>query len=596
MANATNIGVDLGSLGWRAAGVIGGQVVSISPDEKKMPPDNWLLCEPSPTSGLGVSFPSLKSKIGTGARIPVAGGTRAPEEILADEFRNLRLAIGNDRAQMAGQVVVSVPASYSASRRAALRDAALIAGFTDAHLLNDSMAAVIAYTNQNKQSATALVYSMGYAGFELGLVRAARGRYRALGYEAGDAPGGAAWDEVIMGSWLVTLFAALSERNLVLNPHPREWNAEIWMHVRLAAQQVKETLSAAGAVTFPIGVRNSLQPLSVEFPRPLFEEAIAPSVNATLDLAEQMLREAGLSPGALDAVLLVGGSAHIPLIHSLTETRFGQKPVELKEDALAKGAALYAMRLETASLHAAQLGEEVEEPAELSEIPTQEVTIAATVTALKAEPAATLKEAILAAVPSTESRLAPPSPQLDVTAANGETVIQHAQYLIKQGERSQAEAFLEKVIKDAQGLLDSLRRGFSPTSNRSAERAIAKAYRLLKEGKYDEAVPQSHTAWQFAPDSPEIFDKMIDIHCQAGMAMTRVEDYERAQRWLQCAHSHDQGNMKIQQTLAERHYVQAKQLMERGRRKEAAAAVEQCLYWNPEHGKAIELSAALSKV
>lgn len=595
MAYPINVGVDFGSLGWRASCMAGKQAVIVL--TKEMRPEKWLICEPSHSNGIGMAFPSIKSKIGTGAKISANGETCLPDDLVIEEFCALRTKIEALSSQTVGQVVISVPAVYSASRRAALRDAALKAGFKDAHLLNDSMSAVISYTEQSKQSATLLVYGMGYAGFEIGLVRAVRGRYRALGYEAGDAPSGATWDELILREWFTWLFNCFSEENSVLDPHPNKWGTGLWMKVRLAAQQVKEALSTTDEAPFRIRVpiRGSTQPLLGGVHRSGLEEAIAPSVNATLDLAEKMLEEATLSSKDLDAVLLVGGSTRIPLIPDIMEKRLGRKPVMLDVDALAKGAALYAMRLETMPLPTALLGEEVKGSAEAVEIPATESAIVATVTTLETEPVQPQGEIVLAAVPSPQRRLPPTTPQQGAEVTGSEAALQHAQWLIEQGEHSQAESFLQGLIKDAQTLLETIRSLSTPTTSPNAERAISRAYRLLKQGKYEEAVPQAHLAWQLAPDSPDIFDKMIDIHCQAAMAKTNIEDYALSRRWLECALSHDQSNTKVRQTLADRHYIHAKQLAERGRRREALAAIELCLQCNPEHEKGNELNAALSR-
>jgi hypothetical protein len=539
-----------------------------------------------------MAFPSIKSKIGTGAKILVTGETRTPDELVTEEFRSVKERVEAHSSQTVGQVVISVPAGYSSSRRAALRDAALKAGFADAHLLNDSIAAVIDYTDQSKRPATLLVYSMGYAGFEIGLVRAVRGHYRALSYEAGDSPCGASLDELILRAWLT----ALAERSLVLDPHPKQWGAAQWMEMRLAAQQVKEALSTTNEVVFPIKIqiRGSSQPLSFHFLRPQFEEAIAPSVSATLDLAEKMLKEKNLSPEDLDAVLLIGGSTHIPLVPALIEKRLGKKPVSLETDALAKGAALYAMRLERMPLTTTALGEEVSEPSEMAKIPADESKIVATVTTSEVEPTQPLSEATLAAVPSSGRQVIPAIPQQDATVTGREMVLRQARRLIEQGEYRQAELFLRGLIEDAEKLLDSIRSRPQPTTPQDAEQAISKAYQLLKQGRYEQAIAQSHLAWKLAPDSPDIFDQMIDIHCQAAMAKTKIEDYALSCRWLECAYNYDQSNTKVQQLLAERHYIQAKQLAQRGRRKEALKAIDRCLYWNPEHKEGNQLKNALS--
>jgi tetratricopeptide (TPR) repeat protein len=588
-----DVGVDFGSLGWRAAYVSGDQVIMVPVGDEESQTGMRLLCRPLSKDVLGRMFPSLKSEIGTGGKIAVNGQSRTPDELVAAELSALKARVEAFSSQRISRVVISVPARYSASHRVALRDAALQAGFADALLLNDSMAAVIGHTRESNKSANLLVYGVGYSGFEIGLVRAARGHYRALGYETGEAPCGASLDELILQAW----FVALSESNVVLEPHPQQWTATEWISVRLAAQQVKEALSTDAKARFPIGIQvpGSPQRLSFSFLRSQFEAAIEPVFSSTLELAKRMLEEAELPLSNIDGVLLIGGTARIPLIAPLIENRLGKKPLVLEPTILAKGAALHAMGLETKFLPASSLGENVEGVAGTSEIPATDSAIIASIVSEEAQPPLQESGAGFRAVRSLARPVSSPAASEEHLVTGRENTLQRARDLIDQGKLSDAESFLQELIREAQKLLETIRNNPPTTFPQNAELALARAYRLLKENKHEEAVRQSHLAWQLAPNSPKIFDEMIDIHCQSAIARSGAEDYALACRWLACAHSHDQSNTKVRQSLAERHYVQAKQLAERGRRNEALAAIKQCLNWDPEHEKGAKLSATLQR-
>ena len=122
-------------------------------------------------------------------------------------FRGVRAAVEAQAGRPVGQAVVTVPARFLASQRVALRSAVLAAGFADVHLINDAMAAVLEGVAPDLPSSTALVFSSGYAGFEVGLIRAVRGHYRALGYDGWQVPAGQALDECV----LLAMFDALAE-------------------------------------------------------------------------------------------------------------------------------------------------------------------------------------------------------------------------------------------------------------------------------------------------------------------------------------------------------------------------------------------------
>ena len=111
----------------------------------------------------------------------------------------------------------------------------------------------------------------------------------------------------------------------------------------------------------------------------------------------------------------------------------------------------------------------------------------------------------------------------------------------------------------------------------------------------EEAIRESHYAWQQDRDNPDVFDKMIEIHCEAAQARRGPDSYADAQRWLLCANQHDEGNGRVRELLAERHYLQARHLSDQGRRKEALQTLELCLAWDPEHSGGRTLQTALRR-
>ena len=284
MAGSIDIGVDFGSTGLRVAyAAQSGEIVVLADAVGARWP--WLLCERSPTNRLEMAFPSLKSKLGTAVTLTVDGGQRRLTELVTEAFCAIKRTVEAQASNPVGRAVISVPARYSASQRAALREAVLQAGFADVHLINDSVAAVIAHTAQSEGGTTALVYSMGYAGFEIGLVRAMRGHYRALGYEGGTAPSGQALDELLLRA----LLGLLAQNNLFLDT--ARWDASVWMQVRAAAQQAKEGLSVNTEVPFPIPVLipDGKRVVEARFTRAGFEEVVISSFRATLDLALELI-------------------------------------------------------------------------------------------------------------------------------------------------------------------------------------------------------------------------------------------------------------------------------------------------------------------
>jgi hypothetical protein len=579
LSQASSIGVDFGSTGLRVAYVGEGGQPIVLPDRPGSP---WpcILCEPRARSGggLGISFPSLKSRLGT-------NGT--PADLVTQAFRGVKRSVEEHASRPVSEVVVTVPALYSAAQRIGLREAVLAAGFADVHLLNDSVAAVIAHTAQREGPATVLVYAMGYAGFEVGLIRAAaHGRYRALGYEGGGAPAGRAFDELL----LEALLGYLEEQRL--RPGTDGWDAARWLQVRAAAERTKEELSAGERAVFPLSLETpagqSLGCLSLD--RSGFEAAIRPSVDRTFDQVASLLDQAKMPPAQVDALLLVGGSTRIPVLPSLVAGALGRQPVALDGEALARGAALFAAQLGSKPLPAGAEPEGAGQEGGDGEIPADRSALRAALTVAAGPlPQASGERLVLIADESPAGSTPP----------GGQALLLPVTHLLEQGRSVEARTLLEELVREAQVLLAKIEAPEPETPPPSsgailARRALLRAQQFLKKGRYEEALQESHVAWQQDRENPDTFEKMIDIHCQAALASSDADSYVDAQRWLLCAHTHDAGNMRVRHLMAELHYQQARRLAEQSQRQQALETLESCIAWNPEHDGARELHAGLT--
>jgi molecular chaperone DnaK (HSP70) len=381
----------------------------------------------------------------------------------------------------------------------------------------------------------------------------------------------------------------MAENNLLLDSS--SWDSERWMQLRAAAQRVKEGLSTHAVLPFPFSIREQRtgRRLTVRFSRTDLEHVIAEWTPVSIDLVPALLDQAGLTLGDVDTMLLVGGSTRIPSIQALAEKAFGKAPLATEPLVLAKGAALYAVRLEALPTAAKLDADRGKDSSEATASPVEPVVVRATLEATEGAGA----EAV-----DSESALLAITPRHARDAPEPRTLLDYAARLVQAGQTETARVFLQGVIRDAESLLRSIPTESVPPKPRvrvSSRRAIARAQQLIAEGRFEAAIRESHLAWQDSADSPEIFEEMVKIHCQAAMASTSVETYEDATRWLLCAYQHDQSNTDVRRLLAERHFLQARQLADRGRRREALHCVEQCLTLDPEHVAGQDLRESLSR-
>jgi molecular chaperone DnaK (HSP70) len=339
------IGLDFGSLTYRAVYLRDNSIVPVP-----MPPDAsaWrglIFMEAEPNlPPLGLTFTSLKYQLGDGTPFAWRGAQQTPEavlhEILADIKRNTEIYAGD----VIDRTVIAVPARYAARRRSTLREVAQEAGLGKVDLINDCTAAALGYAHgQDDRPWTLLLYSMGFIGYEISLVRYARQRWRELVHEGGAAPSGRDFNLQVMAG------AISAVRHAGMDLPYRAFSGQ-WFDFHHLASNLKEDLSIAeeGMLYLPPYITGN-ETLPVKFQSSRLAEVIRPQVAVTIDVVKQALEDAGLSPIDVDRVVLVGGSTRVPEVQRQLEDLFGDKLEPPRDDLIARGAALQAQKLAEAA-------------------------------------------------------------------------------------------------------------------------------------------------------------------------------------------------------------------------------------------------------
>jgi molecular chaperone DnaK (HSP70) len=590
-----HIGIDLGSTALRLAyAAEGAEVVSLDcGDPGGGSPDGagWLRCERSPVSRLGVSFLSLKSRLGDSARHWDDAGGPAPAQLLTEALARAKRSVEEQTGRTVAQAVISVPALYPTSNRAALHDATLAAGFRAAHLINDSVGAVTAHAAGRTSPATVLVFSTGYHGFELGLARVVKGHVRALAYEGGEMAG-AALDRLLLEGFIHEVNAD----SRVLDE--RQWDSAQWMEIRAAAQATKEQFETADQVVFPLGVlTKGGKIISIGFEQQSFEQAVRQLFQPAVNLVDTLLDKAGMSRPDLDAVVLVGGTTRIPALQTMVADMVGCAPVVAPPTSLAVGAALHAAGLGLQAGTVLLEAERVVDAPEASAPAADSVVLRGTVKLAESSPSSA---SLLAAGKLTADKAASV-----LTLFTPDALQRHVDRLVEAGQQERARAELGELIRAARAALTRLPdsaepaapapAALSPTSPAyRSQLALSNARSCLERRQFARAVAEAHYAWQLGADDPAILDEMIEIHCQAATANSAPDQYQEAIGWLMCAFSHDESNVRTRALLAERHYLKAQELHRRGQTKDALQAVEHCLRWGPDYPGAAQLQRSLT--
>ncbi len=284
-----------------------------------------------------------------GSEEPVKLGDRAylPEEISSFILLHLKQQAESVLGEAVTGAVITVPAYFSDTQRAATRRAGELAGLEIARILNEPTAAALAYAGGWVGSGSGrleeqhlLVYDLGGGTFDVSVVEQVGDVLEVRASHGNVRLGGDDFDERLVQHLLAHLSGS----------HPYDFKADRRAMARLlrAAERAKVVLSSAPyarvAEEFLARYEGKIVHLDIEVGRAEFEGMIDDLLRSTQESIEEALREAKLLAEQLNRVLLVGGSTRIPRVRELIEEQLGIEPsLEIHPDeAVALGAAVQA--------------------------------------------------------------------------------------------------------------------------------------------------------------------------------------------------------------------------------------------------------------
>lgn len=243
-----------------------------------------------------------------------------PVQVSAAILRHLKAVAERAMEQTVTRAVITVPAFFNEAQRAATREAGLLAGLTVERILSEPTAAALAYGLDKLEGRRRIaVYDLGGGTFDVSVLELREGVFEVLA-TAGDTRLG--------GDDLDRLWAESIWKRLAPTGAPG-WEAlAMPQQVRLieAAEQAKKTLSEKNQATLELPFFDGGWSLEAEVSRAELERVAAKWVEATRKHCLRALSDANLKPGALDEVVLVGGSTRMPLVQEKVSVWFGREP------------------------------------------------------------------------------------------------------------------------------------------------------------------------------------------------------------------------------------------------------------------------------
>lgn len=269
-----------------------------------------------------------------------------PELISAMILKKLK----KDAEKVVGEIanaVITVPYYFNDVRRKATQDAGKIANLNVIDIINEPTAATLAYAWQKghlgrpdsfKGEKTIMVYDLGGGTFDVTVVRYNATNFRVLATDGDVMLGGLDWSRRIVDFLAEQFHKKFGE-------DPRE-SPETLMQLTQDCEQAKRDLSDRSQVS--INVYYQGKSLTVAISRGDFERLTGDLMQRTRDTTDLVMAQAGVAPGELDELVLVGGSTHMPVVETMLREVTGKVPSRdvNPEEAVAQGAAIHAAILE----------------------------------------------------------------------------------------------------------------------------------------------------------------------------------------------------------------------------------------------------------
>ena len=252
---------------------------------------------------------SIKRKMGENTRISLADRSFSPEEISAMILTRLKSAAETHLAEAVTEAVITVPAYFDDAQRKATRSAGELAGLKVRRIINEPTAAALAYDHDLGTDQTVLVYDLGGGTFDASLVVVQNGVVEVKASHGNTHLGGDDFDRLLMDHADELFF---EQHGVRLKTDLKAAN-RLWAAVEKAKRELSDAPYARIREEF---ILNDLH-LDLEIARTDYEEMIRPLLDKTMDSVHRCFKDAAILPGAVDKVILVGGSSRTPLVSEL---------------------------------------------------------------------------------------------------------------------------------------------------------------------------------------------------------------------------------------------------------------------------------------
>lgn len=283
---------------------------------------------------------SIKRHMGEDYKVKIDDKNYTPQEISAMILRKLADDASSYLGEKVTSAVITVPAYFNDAQRQATKDAGKIAGLDVLRIVNEPTAAALAYGLDKVKPEKVLVFDLGGGTFDVSILEIGDGVHEVLSTSGDTHLGGDDFDEKVM-NWLCDEFKKSEGIDL-------RSDKQAMQRIKEAAEKAKCELSSVVETNinlpFITADANGPKHLDISLTRAKFEDLCHDLLDRCKKPVEQALKDAGLSKGDIDEVVLVGGSTRIPAVQQLVKDYTGKDPNQSvnPDEVVAVGAAIQA--------------------------------------------------------------------------------------------------------------------------------------------------------------------------------------------------------------------------------------------------------------
>jgi molecular chaperone DnaK len=288
------------------------------------------------------TFRSIKRHMGENWKSPdIDGKQYTPQEIAARILQKLKRDAEAYLGDTVTQAVVTVPAYFDDAQRTATKEAGQIAGLEVLRIINEPTAAALAYgLDKGADDETVLVFDLGGGTFDVSVLEIGDGVFEVKSTHGDTHLGGDDWDQRVI-DWLVNQFKAAHGVDLSADRMAAQRLKEAAEKAKIELSQVQQT-----QINLPFITATPEGPLHLDetLSRAKFQEMTADLLERCKVPFEQAIKDAGLSKGQIQHVILVGGSTRMPAVQDLVVGFTGKEPNKSvnPDEVVAIGAAVQA--------------------------------------------------------------------------------------------------------------------------------------------------------------------------------------------------------------------------------------------------------------